>query len=599
MELYTHIYDSQNRLLTTKHQLNEGTEMTLVDNTYDELGRLVTNERNGQQNLQTEYTYNVRSWMKSITGDLFTQTLYYNDTRGGNTPSYSGNISAMDWKATDALLRGYNFGYDNLSRLTSANYLENNVASTKFNTAYSYDKHGNMLSLTRSGNQGTTTYGVIDNLTLTYQGNQLVKVEDSAANPSTNLSMDFRNGTNQVIEYTYDGNGNQTQDLNKGINKIEYNFLNLPRRIEFSQTGSLKNEYVYSATGAKLAVTHTKSSISKRTDYVGNMIYENGNLKRILVDGGYIENGQYHFYIQDHLGNNRVVANQNGAVVQVNHYYPFGMSFAEGGVDRSKQPYQYNGKELDEENGLNWYDYEARQKSDWGFTGIDPQADKYVSWSPYVYCMNNPINAIDPDGRDIIVLQDREGALGFGHTAILIGNDTDGWRYLSKDGGIGIIVSGRSKIGEKRFDNIPQFNNSNYAAEYHGYRARARFATTKEQDEAAYAAMWKEVNSWYDFTAMNCMDAVATALQAAGLYAEKSYYMGTDNPHADPVLIGEPKPNIRYDRLIKNEHNKKYITETTENANPQYNKSDTWDELRTLLGQWLTINPNMLFQMPL
>ena len=96
------------------------------------------------------------------------------------------------------------------------------------------------------------------------------------------------------------------KDLNKRISMIEYNFLNLPRRITFTGVNNPVNEYVYSSGGKKLSVIH-KSSTEKRTDYVGNMIYENGSLKRILVDGGYIENGIYHFYLQDHLGNNRVV----------------------------------------------------------------------------------------------------------------------------------------------------------------------------------------------------------------------------------------------------------------------------------------------------
>jgi hypothetical protein len=56
-------------------------------------------------------------------------------------------------------------------------------------------------------------------------------------------------------------------------------------------------------------------------------IYEDGTLKRILVDGGYIENGVYYYYLTDHLGNNRIVANASGTVVQKNHYYPFGMPF--------------------------------------------------------------------------------------------------------------------------------------------------------------------------------------------------------------------------------------------------------------------------------
>ena len=210
--------------------------------------------------------------------------------------------------------------------------------------------------------------------------------------------MDFRNGTNQDVEYLYDENGNLIKDLNKSIADIQYNLLNLPKRITFNDTNKSTHEYIYSADGKKLSVIH-KSSAENRTDYVGNMIYENGSLKRILVDGGYIENGTYYFYLQDHLGNNRVVAKSDGTVIQTNHYYPFGMSFTES-THGDKQPYKYNNKELDMNNGLNWYDYDARQMEvvSGRFTSIDPMAEKYYSWSPYSYCLGNPIKFVDPTG---------------------------------------------------------------------------------------------------------------------------------------------------------------------------------------------------------
>ena len=137
-------------------------------------------------------------------------------------------------------------------------------------------------------------------------------------------------------------------------------------------------------------------------------------MKRILVDGGFYEEGKYYFYLRDHLGNNRVVADASGSAIQVTHYYPFGMSFTEGyekeGVKPAKQPYRYNGKELDEENSLNWYDYEARQLTMDvpRFATVDPLAEKYYSISPYAYVMNNPLKYIDPNGEDVVYF-DEEG----------------------------------------------------------------------------------------------------------------------------------------------------------------------------------------------
>jgi RHS repeat-associated protein len=145
-------------------------------------------------------------------------------------------------------------------------------------------------------------------------------------------------------------------------------------------------------------------TMSKTTDYIGNIIYENGTLKRILIDGGYIEGGVYHYYLSDHLGNNRVVTDASGTVVQKNHYYPFGMAFAETPVaEQGKQPYKYNNKELDLMHGLNLYDNDARfyDPTRPGTLTPDPHAKKYPWISPYAWCANNPLRFIDRDGRDV------------------------------------------------------------------------------------------------------------------------------------------------------------------------------------------------------
>ncbi len=80
------------------------------------------------------------------------------------------------------------------------------------------------------------------------------------------------------------------------------------------------------------------------------------------------------------------------------------MSFVEG-VTTSKQPYKYNGKELDTEKGLNLYDYSARLMDPvlGRFSTVDPSAEKYYGISPYAYCANNPLKYIDPDGRKIVI----------------------------------------------------------------------------------------------------------------------------------------------------------------------------------------------------
>ncbi len=140
--------------------------------------------------------------------------------------------------------------------------------------------------------------------------------------------------------------------------------------------------------------------MTKVTDYIGNKVYEQGVLKKILVDGGYIEDGKYYFTLQDHLGNTRMVLSQDGSIVQREYYYPFGMTVPHIEYD-GKHPYRYNGKELDQMHRLDLYDYSARyyDQAIGRFTTVDPLAEKYYSWSPYNYGYNNPLRYIDPTGE--------------------------------------------------------------------------------------------------------------------------------------------------------------------------------------------------------
>ncbi len=141
----------------------------------------------------------------------------------------------------------------------------------------------------------------------------------------------------------------------------------------------------------------TNVALTLKTDYCGNMIYENVQLSKILTDVGYISftnsTPTYHYYLQDHLGNNRVVIDEHGEVEQVNHYYAFGglMGESTGGGTRS---YKYNGKELDCMHGLDWYDYGARHYD--AALGrlmcVDLLAEKYQLLGSYVYCSINPEN---------------------------------------------------------------------------------------------------------------------------------------------------------------------------------------------------------------
>ena len=400
-EVYTYSYDYADRVSKVEHTLG-GTKITLADYTYDSFGRLSTKSLHGSAANKLTYAYNLRSWLTGITSTRFTQNLYYNT--GVGTARYNGNISSMTWKSgNESTVRGYKFTYDGLDRMLNATYGETAGISTNANrfseNVTGYDKNGNIKGLQRYGQLSSTAYGMIDNLTLTLNGNQLNRVDDAVAASTYNGGFEFKNGANAADEYSYDANGNLTKDLNKGISGITYNFLNLPNAVTFSDGSTIT--YTYGADGTKLRTVHKIGSTTTTTDYCGNVIYENGVQKLLLTEEGYItlSDSKYHYYLKDHQGNNRVVISQSGTVEETSHYYPFGGVFASAG---NVQPYKYNGKELDTKKGLNWYDYGARHYDAvlGRFITVDALYDKHFKVSPYVYCGNEPVGRIDPDGND-------------------------------------------------------------------------------------------------------------------------------------------------------------------------------------------------------
>ena len=402
----TYSYDSLDRLVRVTHQQDNAPAITLFENVYDSLGRLSACVYHGVSSAPVTYSYNIRGWLTGIRHPLFSQMLYYTD--GPGRACYNGNISSMSWKSgNEAVERGYKFMYDGLSRLSDALYGEGpklSVNINRFNEQVTgYDKMGNILGLKRYGQTSATGYDVIDDLSLSYAGNRLKKVADRSGTSAFNNGFEFKDGVDLSTEYEYDENGNLTKDLNKNITAIQYNCLNLPSRVMFANGNSIS--YLYDAAGRKLRTVHVLEGDSVTTDYCGNVVYENGVPQILLTEVGYVSltDGKYHYYLKDHQGNNRVVVDEEGTVEEVNHYYPFGGVFSSTG---DAQPYKYNGKELDRKGGLDWYDYGARHYDSvlGRWNGVDPSCEKHYSWSPYVYCKNNPVLRIDPDGKDDYVI---------------------------------------------------------------------------------------------------------------------------------------------------------------------------------------------------
>ncbi|WP_353150763.1 RHS repeat-associated core domain-containing protein, partial [Chryseobacterium sp.] len=206
----------------------------------------------------------------------------------------------------------------------------------------------------------------------------------------------------------YDGNGNMTSHLDKGVTKIAYNYLDLAS--SFTLTDASKNSsYIYMADGSKVQTSNN----GKITDYLDGFQYEStaGTLttKILANEEGYFDfiNNRYVYQYVDHLGNIRLsyTKNPNGGttILEENNYYPLGLKhsgYNTGDTTNNKFKYLYNGKELQSSGNL---DYGWRQyMPDLGrWFGIDALSESYHMASPYAYVMNNPVSFFDPDGRDV------------------------------------------------------------------------------------------------------------------------------------------------------------------------------------------------------
>ncbi|WP_160112005.1 DUF6443 domain-containing protein [Aquimarina sp. AU58] len=398
----------------------------IVSNTYDKLGQL-TSKTVGGGLQEVDYTYNVRGWLTKINdpdialgNKLFAFKINYNTTTEnlGATALYNGNISETTWKtANDNTKRAYGYQYDHLNRITQGRSTSGHYDVS----GITYDRVGNILSLNRKGhlNTAANSFGDMDILAYTYDsGNKLLKVADTG-----NISFGFKDGTNTNDDYTYDANGNMTIDQNKGITGITYNHLNLPKTVTVNNASHNGNiTYIYDATGVKLKKITTEGS-SSTTEYAGKFVYKNGNLEFFNHTEGIVEKEadgyKYVYQFKDHLGNIRLSykdADKNGSItqseiVQEKNYYPFGMTHSGYNtmLRGRNHNYGYNGKEEQDELGLDWMDYGARNydTSLGRWMNLDPLAEQYLSLSPYNYTMNNPVFFVDPDGQEVVIHFDK------------------------------------------------------------------------------------------------------------------------------------------------------------------------------------------------
>ncbi len=187
---------------------------------------------------------------------------------------------------------------------------------------------------------------------------------------------------------------------------FEYNILNLADNITYS--GVMRASYTYLSDGTKLSVTDANGT---GYDYLGSLTYsKSGNLRTLestdFSRGRIVKSGNSttpYYYIADHLGSTRVILDNSQNVLWRSDYYPYGTLHNSGNSYPITIPnrYTFSGKEEQTTGTLDLLDFGARDydRTLCRWLQQDPLSSKYPGISQYVYCVNNPVKYVDPDGR--------------------------------------------------------------------------------------------------------------------------------------------------------------------------------------------------------
>lgn len=339
---------------------------------YDKVGNLISVY--GLNGINTEYKYDLLGRLTEIDSE----PIYLKYSYDAN-----GNIQTINNLNTEVVL---NYEYDGLNRLIKADIKKSNGVE---NISYSYDGIGNrILEIYYNLNNEVINQKYYDYL----PGNYLLNITG-----------------NKQVSYTWGSRGELLQkNENNKLTEYLYNDYLMLEKTKIN--GESQESYFYDAIGRRVKVVGEEGTTIIL--FSGNdVIYEIENrtsgvfktTKYITVNGRHfakeVKEGMNlpvkYFYHIDILGSIRSVSDITGKIIGTYEYEPFGNITVS--TDSKEESHQFSGKTQDKTGltyfGARYYDSEIGR-----FITSDPNFDG-INW--YVYCRNNPLIHIDPNGKEI------------------------------------------------------------------------------------------------------------------------------------------------------------------------------------------------------
>lgn len=395
-----YVYDILDRLDLVKLQLAAGIEQQLVDNTYDNVGRLIKKEYgNG---LKESYVYDSKDRLieqdvrNSSNIVVFNYKYKYDQ---------AGNILQRDITDTNVLRRRDTYEYDYINQLKKVDLPGNKDLN------FEYDRHFNRNFMTHGFGLITYNYDLAMNYLTEYKedtdGNGVYELAvqydySKQGNPLYKAYKDVGRSNKEIARETYIWNDRDelTGITGRVTESYRYDYRGL-RNIK--NTNGALYKYIYmqnSQPAIKLDVAKDSADIFV---YAGNE-----RMQRIKIDAG--GNICQEYFINDYQNSPILVAGVEGNILWQNYNDPWGNTEMSIGVPSANTEFKYTDKEQDEDSGLYYFQARYYDPVVGRFLGrdklsIESKPLQYLQMNPYQFCNNNPIRNIDQDGLETMYVK--------------------------------------------------------------------------------------------------------------------------------------------------------------------------------------------------
>ena len=447
----SYIYDENGWLQEIKgelHSKGQTTEKVLRSYSYDAYGKVKEIKdyrnrlKNGAQAVQKIYTYDSFDRVKEMiytdleTGKVMESYQYSYDKNSNITKKTQVNNYPKE--DADKVNETKSYTYDTLGRLTKTVTTDHNKDDKKKTVTYTYDNVGNRLK----EDDGTTT------TSYTYNGLDQLKTS----------TKEKRTAVDEVRQYSYDANGNQTDVKNTKTGQTESYTYDAENRLskvavtdKDGKTAVIQqNRYngegqrIQKVEGSKTTnyyyqdgvVSYTTDGENSQTSQ--NLIGTDGNILATQRYGS--DHTDYLLYNKDIQGSSTSLVKENGSADATYQYTDFGETTINGD-NKVENEVCYTGGIYDQSTGLYYLNARYYNPEDGRFVTEDTyrgETNEPDTQNLYVYCADNPVNYVDPSGHWIDTVLD-VASLGYSIKEFMSNPSWSKFGYLLWDVGATFI----------------------------------------------------------------------------------------------------------------------------------------------------------------